>query len=224
MLGALSQAIADALEPAERRTLLLTILGTAVLLVALVFGASLLVAALHVTGIHWLNLAIDVLGGAAALFIAWLIFPAMAVLILGFFLDHVIASIESRHYPELPEPRRIGIRQSLMGAVRLAVLAVVLNLLVLPLYLLLPVINFVLFFGINGYLVSREYFEAVACRRLDPGDLWAMWRRYRIRLVAAGVVVAMFSTIPVLNLAAPLIGVAFMLHLFEGLRRRAARA
>jgi CysZ protein len=216
---ALSLAVADALAPTERRILLFTIAGTIALLVALWLGASVVIAALHVTGLHWLNLAIDVLGSAAALFIAWLIFPTMAILILGLFLDRIIASIERRHYPELPEPRRIGIPQSIGSALRLALLALVLNLLALPLYLFFPLVNVALFFAINGYLVGREYFEAVAYRRLEGAAVKALWRRYRIRLVIAGAIVAFLLSVPVLNLAAPLIGVAFMLHLFETLRR-----
>ncbi|HEV8015010.1 MAG TPA: EI24 domain-containing protein [Stellaceae bacterium] len=216
---ALSLAVADAFAPTARRILLLTIAGTIALLVALWLGASLLIATLHLTGWHWLNIAIDILGSVAALFVAWLMFPTMAILILGFFLERIIAAIEARHYPDLPPPRAIGIGQSIASAVRLALLALVLNLLVLPLYLFLPVANVVLFFAINGYLVGREYFEAVACRRLDHGAVQAMWRRQRARLVVAGAVIALLLSIPIVNLAAPLIGVAFMLHLFERFRR-----
>ena len=215
---ALSLAVADAFAPAERRLLLMTIAGTALLLAVLWFGASLLLVGSHVTGLHWLDLAIDLLGSVAALAIAWLIFPTMALLILGFFLDGIIASVESRHYPDLPAPRRIGIGRALWSAIRLAALGLVLNLLALPLYLLFPLVNLVLFFAINGYLIGRGYYEAVAFRRLDAGSARAMWRRYRLRLVIAGAVIAALLAIPVVNLAAPLIGVAFMLHLFERLR------
>src|SRR6185437_5872229 len=164
---ALSLAVADAFAPAERRLLLLTVGGTIALLIGLWLGASVVIAALHVTGWHWLNIAIDVLGSVATLFIAWLIFPSMAILILGFFLDGVIASVERRHYPELPAPRAIGVTASLASAVRLALLALLLNILALPLYLFFPLVNIVLFFALNGYLVGREYFEAVAIRRLE---------------------------------------------------------
>jgi CysZ protein len=219
MGSALSLGVADAFAPAERRLLLLTVGGTIVLLIGLWFGASMVIAALHVSGWHWLNVAIDVLGSVATLFIAWLIFPSMAILILGFFLDRVIASVERRHYPALPAPREIGIGASLAGALRLALLALLLNVLALPLYIFFPVINIVVFFGINGYLIGREYFEAVASRRLEPALVKAMWRYYRVRLVIAGAIIAFLLSVPVLNLAAPLIGVAFMLHLFEQLRR-----
>jgi len=216
---AFSLAVGDALAPAERRFLLLTIAGTVLLLLALWLGASLLLAALPLTGFHWLNIAIDVLGSAAALFVAWLVLPAMTILILGFFLDRIIASIEARHYPDLPEPRRIGIGASLASALRLALLGLALNLLALPLYLFLPVANVVVYLAINGYLVAREYFEAVASRRLERAPLKAMWHRHRLRLTIAGALVAFLLSIPVVNLAAPIIGVAFMLHLFEPLRR-----
>ena len=224
MGSALSLAVADAFAPAERRLLLLTVGGTIVLLIGLWLGASAVIAALHVTGWHWLNIAVDLLGSVATLFLAWLIFPSAAILILGFFLDRAIASVERRHYPALPAPRDIGIAASLAGAIRLAALALLLNILALPLYLFFPVVNIVLFLGINGYLIGREYFEAVACRRLEPPLVKAMWRHYRIRLVAAGAIVAFLLSVPVLNLAAPLIGVAFMLHLFERLRRQGGGA
>jgi uncharacterized protein involved in cysteine biosynthesis len=219
MGSALSLALADAFAPAERRLLLLTVGGTIALLIGLWLGASVVIAALQVTGWHWLNIAIDVLGSVATLFLAWLIFPSMAILILGFFLDRVIAEVERRHYPALPAPRAIGIGASLASAVRLALLALLLNVLALPLYIFFPVINIVVFFGINGYLVGREYFEAVASRRLEYPVARAMWRHYRVRLVIAGAIIAFMLSVPVLNLAAPLIGVAFMLHYFEHLRR-----
>ena len=216
---AFSLAVADAFAPAERRLLLLTIAGTVALLAALWFGASWLLSTLHVTGLHWLDVAISVLGGAAALVVTWLVFPSVSILILGLFLDRIIASVESRHYPDLPAPRAIGIGASIASALRLALLGLVLNILALPVYLFLPVGNFVVFLGVNGYLVGREYFEAVASRRLETADVKAMWHGRRVRLCIAGAIMAALLSVPVLNLAAPVIGVAFMLHLFESLRR-----
>ncbi|MEJ0071726.1 MAG: hypothetical protein WDO24_26715 [Pseudomonadota bacterium] len=40
-----------------------------------------------------------------------------------------------------------------------------LNLVLLPLYFV-PGLNLVLFYGANGYLIARGYFEQVAVRRL----------------------------------------------------------
>jgi CysZ protein len=104
--------------------------------------------------------------------------------------------------------------------VRLALLGIAINLLALPLYLLLPGLNIVLFYGLNGWLLGREYFEMVALRRLDERELRAAWRAHWPRLLVGGVVIAVLLTVPLVNLAAPLIAAIFMLHLFENLPQR----
>ena len=94
-----------------------------------------------------------------------------------------------------------------------------LNLLLLPVWLILPPVGLVLFWLLNGWLCGREYFEAAALRRLDPEAVRALRRRYRMRLWFAGVAIAWMMTLPLANLAAPALGTAFMLHRFERLRR-----
>jgi uncharacterized protein involved in cysteine biosynthesis len=101
--------------------------------------------------------------------------------------------------------------------------ALALNLLVLPLYLL-PGANAILYLGLNGYLLGREYFEQVAQRRLDWRAVAQLRRSARARLWGAGVCIAALLTVPVLNLIAPVIATCFMVHLFEGLRQRAGAA
>lgn len=223
MWTALLHGVADAFAPAERRAMLLSLVGAVALLAALWVGGSAALFGLHLSGFTWLDRAIDLLGSLAGLFLAWLLFPTASMLVLSFFLDGIVAEIERRHYPDLPPPRRIGLGQSLGSALRLTLLALVLNLVVLPLYFL-PVANVIVFYGINGYLVGREYFESIAFRRLDTRDVRALWHRHRMALIVAGMVIAFLLSVPVVNLVAPMIGLAFMLHLVEGLRRRAATA
>ena len=47
----------------------------------------------------------------------------------------------------------------------------------------------------------------------------ALRRRVRAQLWPAGVVIAALLAVPLLNLVAPVVAIAFMVHLFEGLRR-----
>ncbi len=77
-----------------------------------------------------------------------------------------------------------------------------------------------LYFIINGYLLGREYFELVATRRLDPRTADAMRRAHLGRVWLNGIVLALISTIPILNLLAPVISTAAMVHEFEALRTR----
>ncbi len=151
--------------------------------------------------------------------VSWLLFPAVVTLVLGFFLDSAITTVEARRYPGLPPLNRQSNLAALGGALRLGLLGIALNLLALPAYLLLPGVNLLLFYGINGWLLGREYFELVALRRLDARQVRLLWRAQRLRLVAGGAVIAVMLTIPLVNLAAPLIAALFMLHLVEGLRQ-----
>jgi CysZ protein len=222
MLASLRLAIDDALAPEQRRWIVLSLVLALLLLAALWLGVGVLLADLHLIGIGWLDWMLAIAGEIGALVLCWLLYPAMTMLVVGFFLNAVVAAVERRHYPDLPPARRIGIGEAIASVVRLMLLAVVINLALLPLYLLFPVINLFVYYLLNGYLVGREYFDLVALRRLDGGAARAMWRWHRGRLVLAGVVIVLLLSIPLLNLAAPVVAAAFMLHVFEGLRRRVA--
>lgn len=218
MLVQFRLAVEDTLAPAQRRAILLSLALAVALLAALWIGLSIALGAARVAGIGWLDTLIDLAGSAAALLLAWLVFPAMSLLILGFFLDGIIESVEASRYPGAGPVQRRAAAAGLAGALRLLLLALVLNLLALPLYLL-PAINLFIYYLLNGYLVGREYFELVALRRVDGGAARAMWRRHRGRLVLAGIVITFLLSLPLINLVAPVTAAAFMLHVFEGLRR-----
>ena len=184
-------------------------------------GLTALLAGERVVGISWLDGAIAALGSVAALALAWMLFPALTLLVLGFFLDGILAAVERQHYPALGRPRRVGFGAALASALRILALTLVLNLLVLPLYIV-PAINFLVYYGLNGYLVGREYFELVALRRMEGAAARGMWRRHRGTLILAGMIVVFLLSLPLINLVAPVVAAAFMLHLVEALRRGTA--
>ena len=74
------------------------------------------------------------------------------------------------------------------------------------------------FYGANGYLLGREFFEMVALRRLTPAETKALRKRKAGSVFISGVLIAAVMTIPILNFAGPVIATAFMLHRFERLR------
>jgi uncharacterized protein involved in cysteine biosynthesis len=107
--------------------------------------------------------------------------------------------------------------------VKLALVALGLNILVLPIYFV-PFLNIFVFYTLNGYLLGREYFETVALRRLSAGEARELWRKEKRRLIVAGAVITLMLTIPFLNLVAPVVATAFMLHLFQSMRVTAGGA
>jgi CysZ protein len=220
MITALLMAFSDIFDPRLRRVLVLSLLLAAAVLAALAAGLAFLLHHTSLFDIWYLDRAIELLGGLAIVVLAWLLYPAVATLVLGFFLDGAIAVVEARRYPGLPPPNRQSTLGALGSGLRLALLGIVLNLLALPAYLLLPGVNLLLFYAINGWLLGREYFELVALRRLDGRQVRLLWRAHRLRLVVAGALIAFLLTVPLLNLAAPLIAALFMLHLVEGIRQQ----
>ncbi|SDG17586.1 Uncharacterized protein involved in cysteine biosynthesis [Limimonas halophila] len=174
----------------------------------------------------WWGWAVEILvalGGLAGVLVAsFLIFPAVMGLTQQFYLEDAAARVEARHYPDLPPAEGQPILEGVKDGVDLALATIVVNVIALPIYLLLfPPLNVFVFYGVNGYLLGREYFEVVAVRRLHRSRVRALRRAYQGRVVAAGVVIAVLMTLPVVNLLAPVIAAAFMVHVVERIRRRA---
>lgn len=63
-----------------------------------------------------------------------------------------------------------------------------------------------------------EYFELVGMRRLEPGSVTNMRRQHRLTVFVTGLVIAFLLTVPFVNLLAPIVGTAAMVHVFERLR------
>ena len=221
MLIAFLRAVGALAAPPMRRVVALSF-GVAVLtFTALWLGVA---AALYRTAIfEWqpLNWLVDLLGGLGVLVLSWLLFPAVLTVIMGFYLERVAAAVEATDYPERGPPRPQPLGEFVAVTLRLSGLTLLLNLLALPVYLLVPGINVFFFLALNGYLFGRGYFEVVALRRLDAGEARGVRSRFAGRIFLGGVAIAGLFALPLVNLVAPVIATAFMLHIFEALPRPA---
>ena len=218
LLTAFIKAVKQLSDPAIRRVLWVS-LGVSLLVFLLLWsGVGYLLTQTRLFQIGWLEAAVDVLGGFATLALSWLLFPAIVSTTTGLFLDGVAEAVERRHYPDLPPPRSQPLAEVLTSTIKFFGVMVPLNLIVLLFLLVPPVFPFV-FYGVNGYLLGREYFELVAMRRLDPFQARSLRHQRRRTLFVAGVLIAFLMTIPIVNLLAPLIGTAVMVHIFEMVRR-----
>jgi uncharacterized protein involved in cysteine biosynthesis len=102
----------------------------------------------------------------------------------------------------------------IFSSLQLVALAIVLNLLVLPLYFV-PGLNLAIFLATNGFLLAREYVTMLAARRLDSHEARLFWKTRRGQAWLAGISFAALSAIPVVNLAVPVLAVAATAHLVE---------
>jgi uncharacterized protein involved in cysteine biosynthesis len=220
MIHAIAAAFGDLGNPRVRGVLWKSLALSILVLVVLTVGLWFLVHGLAHFDIGWLNTVVEFATGFGVVILAWFLFPAAMTGTLGVFLDEVSEAVEGSRYPHLPPARPQSWGEILRQTLSFTAVALGLNLLLLPLYLLLlwfPPAYAVLFYGVNGYLLGREYFEQVAMRRLDPAAARRMRLAHQGRILLAGIAIALLLTVPILNLIAPVLATAFMLHLSTSL-------
>lgn len=231
MFSALGKAFSQLSDPRVRRVLFWSLGLALVIFFTLWAGLGFLVTlggdglAAFVEGAGWGSPWSDIadwiatLGGFLLLIVvSFLVFPGVVSMIVPLFMDQVAGAVEDRHYPALPPAREQPVPEMLGDAVRLGLVTVGLNLAALPFYLIflfIPGLNLVLFYLLNGYLFGREYFELVAVRRLDREEMKRLWLSRKRHFMLAGVVITFLFSVPIVNLIAPVVGTAFMVHLFQ---------
>ncbi len=221
MIRSISLAIRQLPDPAFRRVLVQSLLLAAVVFVGLATIVWFFMAGTNFFTFWLLEMIVDALGGIAVAVMTWLLFPAVASFFVSLFLEDIVAAVENRHYPDDPPARSVPLSTTISVSLRFTGVTIALNLLALPLYLLtfwFPPFALAIFYGLNGYLLSREYYELVALRRLDTVAAVSLRKANKQRLFLAGVIITFLFTIPIVNLFAPVIGVAAMAHVFRSLR------
>jgi len=234
MLDAAFKALAQMCSPPFREILLKSV-GMALLLIivaaiglhrVLVWfaegGQAWLQATLGLTSTTPLTILSWVISIAAALgIVAGSIFlmPAVSGLLASFFADDVAEQVERRHYPGDPPGHALPILPAAFQGVKTALLAVVVYLVALP-SLLLAGVGVVIFFLATAFLLSREYFELAAMRFNAPAEARKLRKANQGTVFIAGLFLAAFVSIPILNLATPLFGTAFMVHIHKRLAGR----
>lgn len=219
MIGAFLKATGQLGDPAARRVIWIGLAAAAVIFFLLWTGVGYLLASTDLLRTGWLETVVDVLGGVATLVLTWLLFPAVISAVMSLFLEDIAAAVEARHYPALPAAAGTPLAESLIGAARFLAVMIVLNIALL-FFVFVPLVFPFVFYGVNGYLLSREYFELVALRRMGHEDALALRKAHRGRLFLTGAVIAFLLTVPVVNLVAPVIATAAMVHLFESWRNK----
>jgi CysZ protein len=153
---------------------------------------------------------------------AVLLMPAATALVAGFFADDIAERVERGHYPADPPGEAAPLWRTAMEGARTALLALAVYLCTLPFFLFAG-IGAVMFFVATAWLLGREYFNLAAMRFHTVAEAKALRRRHQVEVFAAGLFIAGFVSIPILNLATPLFGTAFMVHVHKRLMQRRAR-
>src|SRR4030088_495804 len=207
MLDPAIKALSQILSPPMRSILWRSIGLALVLIVVLAIGLQRLLSWFAASGEGWaeamlgpgfhtpLNILawiVSIAAGLGVVFGAVFLMPAITSLVASVFVDEVAEHVEREHYPA----ERPGTA--------------------LP-FVFVSGAGFIAFFIATAWLLGREYFELAAMRFRTPAEAKAMRKGNAAIVFAAGLVIAAFVSIPIVNLATPLFGMAFMVHMHKRL-------
>jgi CysZ protein len=231
MIDAATKALSQMFAPALRHVLLKAV-GLALILITLIgiFLQRMLSAwaetvanwAEQTTGVAphaaWSALAwvLSIMAGLGIITGALFLMPAVAAFVGSFFVDEIADAVEREHYPAEPLGRALPFFRALIEGLKFAALALLVYVCALP-FILFAGLGVVILFLANAYLLSREYFELAAMRFRPPGEAKAMRKANAIYVFLAGLIVAVFVSIPILNFATPVFAMAFMVHIHKKL-------
>jgi CysZ protein len=234
MIAAAMKALGQMASPPFRKVLLKAI-GLALILI-MVIGVGLHRLLLWLTQ-HGEGLAENALGSSShgpLAILAWILsiaaglgiivgavflMPAITSLVASFFVDDIALEVERVHYAAEPAGRPVPLPRAVWEGVKIALLSVLVYLIALP-FLLFAGVGVLIFFFATAYLLGRQYFEYAAMRFRPAAEAKAMRRRHAGTVYAAGLLIALFVSIPIINLATPLFGMAFMVHMHKRLSVR----
>jgi CysZ protein len=231
MLDATVSALSQILSPPMRSILWRSIGLALVLVVVLAIGLQRLLSWLSTAGEGWLEAMLGPAFQTPLDIVAWIVsiaaglgivlgaiflMPAITSLVASVFVDEVADHVERENYPAERPGVALPLGLAVTEGVKTALLTILVYLIALPLVFFAG-IGFLAFFVATAWLLGREYFELAAMRFRSPEQAKAMRRDNAATVFTAGLIIAAFVSIPIVNLATPLFGMAFMVHMHKRL-------
>jgi CysZ protein len=231
MLDAAVKALAQILSPPMRSILWRSIGLALVLIVVLAIGLQRLLSWFATSGEGWaeatlgpgfhtpLNVfawILSIAAGLGVVFGAVFLMPAITSLVASVFVDEAAEHVERQHYPAERPGTALPFGVAATEGVKTALLTILVYLIAMP-FVFFAGAGFIAFFIATAWLLGREYFELAAMRFRTPAEAKAMRRQNATTIFTAGLVIAAFVSIPIVNLATPLFGMAFMVHMHKRL-------
>lgn len=222
MIGDVVAALSEVFS-APFRSVLWKVLGLTVALLALaVVGLHRVVTGLLQLPYPWLQTTASVIAGLGLLVGSIFFVAPVSALVAGFFVDELAELVERDIDPGGTPGQPLSIAQSAWLGVRFGLLSLAVTLLALIL-LLVPGINAVAFLAANSYLLGRQYFEFAALRFRPVAEVTALRRANWLTVLTAGLCVALFVSVPLLNLLTPLFGTSLLVRVHRRVSVRTVR-
>ena len=137
----------------------------------------------------------------------------------GMFMDQVADAVEDRHYSGLPPAPHTPLADNIRESIGFLGVIIAANAAALLLYAFVAPLAPFIFYGLNGFLLGREYYRMVAVRRLGRKGAITSYRRNLFTIWIAGALMAVPLTVPLLNLIVPILGAATFTHIYHKIER-----
>jgi uncharacterized protein involved in cysteine biosynthesis len=163
------------------------------------------------TLLSFLSWILSIAAGLGVIVGSILLMPAVTALVGSFFVDEIALAVERTHYPAEPEGHPPPLARSLIEGIKTALLAILVYLVAVP-FLLFAGFGAIIFFLATAYLLGREYFELAAMRYHPIAEAKRLRKTHQGTVFIAGLLIAAFVAVPIVNLATPLFAMALMVH------------
>jgi CysZ protein len=229
MIEAVAKSLSQMFTQPFRRVLLKSI-GLALILIVLIgIGLQRVFAWMATGGTAWAESNIGPVPHAAWDVLVWVLsimagfgiitgavflMPVVTAFVGSFFVDEIAEQVERVHYPAESPGKPLPLLRALVEGLKTAALTLIAYLCALPFVFFAGLGLFVLFLA-NAYLLGREYFELAAMRFRPPAEAKALRRAHRGQVFLAGMFIALFVSVPILNFATPLFAMALMVHIHK---------
>jgi CysZ protein len=229
MLTAAVKSLSELFSPAFRGVLFKSVGLAFLLLVAMFSGLYRLLAWLRDVGIGRIEDVVGPIAHEPLAILTWLLaialglglftgaiflMPTVTALVAGLFCDEIAEHVEREDYPADAVGTALPLTRAMIEGVKAALLALLVYLFAVP-FLLFAGFGAVIFFIATAYVLGRTYFELAAMRFHPVAAAKALRRRNNMTVFIAGLFIAAFVSIPILNFATPLFGMAFMVHMHK---------
>ena len=218
MFKIIRTSILDLFDSKMRAVFLKTVSISIIVILGLMLLIWGLFDSVQIFEFNFLNKLISWAIGVILVIIASAVLGPMMIVIGGIYSEDIAHYVEKKHYPNRVGHRFVGVAESINTGGRLLFKCLIINVLLIPIYIVggfFPIISVVIFFGVNGYLLSRELFEIVASRHLERDDRLLFWKANRGGSIFIGVAIMCLSTTPLLNLISAMLGVIITTHFFQ---------
>ncbi len=156
-----------------------------------------------------LQMVLLFMGTAFMFVLGYFAFAGIHAAFLGIFIDDIFDAVKARHYPNLELLPAPSIGKGIIFSTRFICFSLLINMIAFPFFLIgwfIPPIGIAMQICLNGYLLGKEYGQLLAFR-IQPNR-----ENKKESYFQNGAFAACLWMIPVLNLFAPVLLAASVMH------------